>query len=462
MSVTLAICAFMSVLAGASAGAEKKAAPAPRAARRGSEFKAAVARQGDLFTITWTEPLGGGKDFLVLTGPYIGWLTATEATVGWEVIGQKKVTAKPYASLKASYDMENIKFRWARLEKLEPGKAYRYKLVCGHYTSEEISFRTMPAKGDEKLRFDVIGDTQRYGSTHTEVNRKLYKLIEEDKVPLLLHVGDLIYGGSGYHTAGRKSWFRVLHMMKSMRASTFMALAPGNHDLHHGNYPWAPDYFGDVPAAENAAGRSRPPFYYSFDAGNVHFVALSTETRRSHKGRDLSKEKWFSTFTYDEQLAWLEEDLKSASADWTVCFFHQPLHTVGGYSVGPGIRKDFGELFDKYKVPLIFSGHDHSYQRTRRIVNSSRELSETGTVQVISAGASNFFAGKTAPWNVRYDKTNHYLRVEVDGATLTVEAVDVEGQVFDRWRLKRTGQPEKLPLPEKKAAAQPAEQGGGS
>jgi 3',5'-cyclic AMP phosphodiesterase CpdA len=449
--ILLVLCVLLS---GPALGAEAKTEPAPGAARRGSDFKAVVTWKETLATITWTEPLGGGEKFSVLTEPYIGWLTDTQAVVGWEVIAESKLTAKPYASLSGSYDMERIKFRWAKLSKLKPDTAYRYKLVSGGYAGKGFSFRTMPAKGTGKLRFAVVGDTQRALSSHVEVNEALFGLIEKERVPLVLHVGDLVYGGAGYTINGRKSWYRVLAKMAGFRRSAFMALAPGNHDLHNGKYPWPSDYFGDIPAGKkNAAGNARPPYYYSFDVANVHFVALSTEVRKSYKGADLSDKRVHGAFTYNQQIKWLDEDLKNAKADWTVAFFHQPLHTVGGYSAGADVRKDFGALFDKYKVPLIISGHDHSYQRTRRIVNGTRKLSETGTVQVISGGASNFFSGKTASWNVRYDKINHYLRVEVDGAALTVQAVNTKGEVFDRWRLKKTGQPEALPLPGKKTDA---------
>src|ERR1043165_2818514 len=80
-----------------------------------------VAWKDDLVTIEWTEPLADARaardevPFTVLTGPYIGWLTSTEATIGWEVIAEKSVTVKPYASLSATYPSERIQFRTVRL-----------------------------------------------------------------------------------------------------------------------------------------------------------------------------------------------------------------------------------------------------------------------------------------------------------------------------------------------------------
>jgi 3',5'-cyclic AMP phosphodiesterase CpdA len=263
----------------------------------------------------------------------------------------------------------------------------------------------------------------------------------------VLHLGDLVYGGAGYDFNGRKSWFRMLRIIDCYRSSAFMAIALGNHDVTPEAYSWGPDYFGDIPAVQsNSAGEAKPPYYYSFDVANVHFIALCTEARRTDKNGDVSDQMLFDTFTYNQQLAWLAEDLKNAKAEWIIVFSHQPLHTVGGYSAHVSFQKDVGALLDQYKVPLMISAHDHSYQRTWRIGNLDRKKRDDGTVQVISGGASNFFSGGSRDWNIHYMRTNHYMRVAVDGDAITFKAVGVEGEIIDHWRLKKNGQPEDLPV----------------
>ena len=39
-------------------------------------------------------------------------------------------------------------------------------------------------------------------------------------------------------------------------------------------------------------------------------------------------------------------------------------------------KEDFGRLFDRYQVQVLFSGHDHSYQRTWRIRNATRQRAD--------------------------------------------------------------------------------------
>src|SRR4051812_2369078 len=73
--------------------------------------------EGNLATIEWQEDLAdpkagpGEAAFSILTGPYLGWLSSTEATIGWEVIAEKGLSAKPYASVASDYPEEKIRFR---------------------------------------------------------------------------------------------------------------------------------------------------------------------------------------------------------------------------------------------------------------------------------------------------------------------------------------------------------------
>ncbi len=438
-----------------------------------------VAWQGDLATIAWTEPLADPKaapgevPFSLLGGPQIGWLTDTQATISWEVIGRKGVTDVFKAPMPANTDLNNIQFRSAVLKDLKPDMTYRYRLTAANgryrYASQEYRFRTLPPRTATKLRFAVVGDTQRFAQQPwTDINRRLFKDMQKWDPALVLHLGDVVYDSWGPGINGRKGWFRFFDLCRDLRASTFMAPVMGNHDITvNQKVIWGPTYFADLPAQQNnAAGQAQPPFYYSFDVANVHFVALCTELRRTGpKKEDLADAKVYDRFTYKEQVAWLEEDLRSSRAPWKIAFFHQPLHTVGGYPARPEFRADFGRLFDKYRVPVILSGHDHSYQRTWRVRNASREKADDGSIQIISGGASNLFTGKSAPWNVLHARVNHYLRAEIDGDTLRVDAVLDDGSVFESWQMRTTGQPvtlRKAPdvVPEPAAPPKKAGKGG--
>ena len=94
---------------------------------------------------------------------------------------------------------------------------------------------------------------------------------------------------------------------------------------------------------------------------------------------------------------------------------------------------------------MLLSGHDHSYQKTKRMINVSRQLSDTGSVQIVSGGGDirQFDRVKNQPdWNLVHKKINHYVQVAVNAEELQFSAVDVEGVAFDTWYLLLKGQPQ--------------------
>ncbi len=410
----------------------------------------------DLATITWTEALRDPNakadevPFSLLTGPAIGWLTDTEAEISWEVIGEKTLTGNPYASLPATYPAEKIQFRFASLTGLKSNTEYRYQLKSGQFESKVFRFRTMPAPDATTLRFAMIGDTQRGDVPESaEIERKLFALIHAWNPALFVHLGDMLETGRGDGISGRKSWYRTLQRNREARASVFMAPTAGNHCWVGKGRGWYADYFADVKGRSTTIkDGSQPPFFYSFDVANVHFVSLCTESAKVSGKKDVADEQHKDLpFTYNEQLAWFENDLAKARATWKVVFFHQPFHTAGPHPAPAYFTKDFGAICDKYGVQLVLSGHDHSYQKTKRMTNVDRQVSDTGTVQVISGGGDirQFDRVKNPPhWNLLHRKINHYVQVDVNAERMQFTAVDVKGDVFDTWLLPRKGQPREL------------------
>lgn len=414
----------------------------------------AVAWDGDLATITWTETLADPKaepnetPFSLLSGPVLGWLTEKEASLSWEVIAEKSLTAKPYASLPGAYPADKLRFRSIQLTGLKPDTEYRYQLKSGNFASKVFKFRTLPPNDATAFRFALIGDTQRGAEVpeSAEIERKLFALIHAWNPALFLHLGDMLETGRGDGINGRKNWYRALERYKDPRASVFMAPTAGNHCWSGKGHGWYADYFADVKGrAATIKDGSQPPFYYAFDVANVHFVSLCTEAVKTSGKNDVAdKPQRDLPFTYNEQLAWFENDLKNAKATWKVVFFHAPFHTAGPHPAPTNFRQDFGSICDKYGVQLVCSGHDHSYQKTKRMTNVERKVSDTGTVQVISGGGDirQFDRVKNPPdWNLFHRKVNHYVQVDVNAERLQFTAVDVKGEVFDVWRLPLQGQP---------------------
>jgi 3',5'-cyclic AMP phosphodiesterase CpdA len=66
------------------------------------------------------------------------------------------------------------------------------------------------------------------------------------------------------------------------------------------------------------------------------------------------------------QLDWLEGELKKSTSEWKIAFFHHPLYSSGRtHGSSLDLRALLEPVFVKYGVSVVFSGHDHFYERIK-------------------------------------------------------------------------------------------------
>ena len=65
----------------------------------------------------------------------------------------------------------------------------------------------------------------------------------------------------------------------------------------------------------------------------------------------------------DAQTAWLQRTLARSRARWKIAVFHHPAFTCGNYHSHDPVVERWVPLFERYRVRLVLSGHDHNYQR---------------------------------------------------------------------------------------------------
>ncbi|MFB0568527.1 MAG: hypothetical protein ACETV0_02770, partial [Nitrososphaeria archaeon] len=96
-------------------------------------------------------------------------------------------------------------------------------------------------------------------------------------------------------------------------------------------------------------------------------------------------------------------------------------------------------VLDKHHVDIVFSGHDHDYERTYPVnftdSNTSPQPSpEKGTIYIVSAGwgAPLYESGKDW-WTAYSDSLYHFTLVTIyPNNKLHLEAIDLEGKTFDQ------------------------------
>ena len=63
------------------------------------------------------------------------------------------------------------------------------------------------------------------------------------------------------------------------------------------------------------------------------------------------------------QTRWLRRTLARSRARWKIAAMHHPAFTCGQYESHPAVVAHWVPLFERYRVRLVLSGHDHNYQR---------------------------------------------------------------------------------------------------
>jgi 3',5'-cyclic AMP phosphodiesterase CpdA len=161
-----------------------------------------------------------------------------------------------------------------------------------------------------------------------------------------------------------------------------------------------------LPGTGGPAARER---WYSVDWGPVHFAVIDTEAVGA------------------EQAAWLDHDLASTSAVWRIVAGHKPPFSSGHHGSDPAVRDAFVPVFERNRVDLVLSGHDHNYERTGPINDVTYVITGGGGVGTRAVGQSEFTAFSL--------QVAHFVFVEATQDTLTLWAIDATGQVFDTLRL---------------------------
>jgi len=143
--------------------------------------------------------------------------------------------------------------------------------------------------------------------------------------------------------------------------------APGNHD--YGNSGTLQDshvmpYYDifNVPVAGEAGGvPSGTEAFYSYNYGNVHFLALDSY------GEESNMRLYDTT---GAQAVWVKQDLAANTLPWVVVYWHHPPYTKGSHNSDTegdliSMRQNFIRILERFGVDLILCGHSHSYERSK-------------------------------------------------------------------------------------------------
>ncbi|HYR91210.1 MAG TPA: metallophosphoesterase [Terriglobia bacterium] len=311
----------------------------------------------------------------------------------------------------------------ATLGNLTPNTEYFYKAFVGGATvlgGGDLRFRTA---GPGPFNFFVLGDSGvgDSGMGNSEHQFLIARQMLAEKPSMVVHVGDVAYPNGTHELYGRNHFN---YYYASMGSVPFFP-TPGNHDY---SVPGAAPYMAvhSVPS-DNVpfADRGR---YYSYDWGNVHFVSLDS---------NLSLER--AAAGAGQMLRWLNNDLQTTRQFWRVVYFHHP-----PYGGGPNqndtpcrlIREQVVPILETHGVQVVFSGHEHSYQRSHPMRKGGIVAPDTGINYFVAGGGGALLYPVYKRPEVAFGESeHHYLRVEVRGSRMVVHAIRYDGTEIENTTL---------------------------
>jgi len=242
------------------------------------------------------------------------------------------------------------------------------------------------------LKFAVIGDSGTGDSNQYRLAKVFSDMRRKFQYEFVIMAGDNMYGSQKASDYTKK--FEIPYKPILDEGIKFYA-ALGNHDQpNQANYKLF-----------NMNGKR---FYTFRPKAGVRFFALD------------------SNYMDKEQLDWLEKELAASGSDWKIPFFHHPLYSSGStHGSDMALRDQLEPLFLKYSVDVVFSGHDHFYERIKP---------QKGIQYFVSGGAGKVRRGDLQDEGLMakgFDAGYHFMLIEIDGDQMHFQVISDLGRTID-------------------------------
>jgi calcineurin-like phosphoesterase family protein len=249
----------------------------------------------------------------------------------------------------------------------------------------------------QSVKFAVIGDNGTGEAAQYAVGQQMAAAHGTFPFTFVLMLGDNMYGRQEPQDFVNKFERPYTGLLQ---AGVQFYAALGNHD--------------------NPTNRLYKPFnmngdrYYTFVKTNVRFFVLD------------------SNLLDARQISWIETVLKDAPDGWKICFFHHPIYSnAGRHGSDVALRVALEPILVKYGVDVVFSGHDHVYERLKP---------QKGITYFVEGAGGQLRKGDVNPAESTaafFDADQTFMLVEIGGDQLHFQARAKTGRVVDSGTIHR-------------------------
>jgi Icc-related predicted phosphoesterase len=337
-------------------------------------------------------------------GPYI--VPGSDGTVFISVKGRGKATVEywteepgtpeegkvPAGSIVLAVDMaEQNDLLVATLPDLPLDKRIGYRVRGTRGVTPVYRFR-VGRKPNEEFRFAAFGDTR----TGHSVHRAVIEAVARERIDFVANSGDLVDRG------GVKSqWERFFKIEKPLLVKAPIIPAIGNHD-------WSGrQYFRRYFMLSRWTGDRR---YFIKDWGNLRILSVDSGIEcREGCAQYRFAEKALAEGAKQNKLMMIQ--------------LHFPPYSAGKHGNNTAVQKPVTDLARRYGVELVVTGHDHNYERTKKIDGTTFVVTGSAGAPIRPVSPTKYTAhARTEP---------HYVLFDVTYEQITLRAINLEGEVFD-------------------------------
>jgi calcineurin-like phosphoesterase family protein len=249
------------------------------------------------------------------------------------------------------------------------------------------------------VKFAAIGDNGTGDQPQYDVALQMMRWHQLFAFDMVIMLGDNLYGSQ--HPADFVRKFERPYKALLDAGVTFYA-SLGNHDNRS----------NDAYPLFNMHGAR----YYTYVRNSVRFVVLD------------------SNVLDPRQLAWLETTLRGANERWKIAYFHHPLYSDGRrHGSEVDLRVKLEPLFVRYGVNVVYSGHDHIYERL---------VPQKGITYFVAGASGELRLGdlkRSGTTAAGFDRDRSFMLNEVAGDELYFQVISRTGATVDAGVIARKG-----------------------
>jgi hypothetical protein len=262
----------------------------------------------------------------------------TEVTISWASdVSSPTVQYGPTPSLGSTATGSSVQngatyHNHVKVTGLSAGTTYYYS----YESNRSGTFRTAASSG--AFRFAIPGDVQYWEAICPQFQAAARWLAQAQDPVFWIPLGDVSAKGMVQST-----WDYLFFSSENLVTKSVFMPVMGNHDctISGGTVDAYPQVWVDMMRfPDNGGGASYPQSYYSFEYSNALFVMLNYH---------YNAERYFPGIV-NAQTTWLDSTLQRSDRRWKFICVHDP-----------GFPSEWMDLFKRYGVQAVFTGHTHAY-----------------------------------------------------------------------------------------------------